>query len=56
MGAHAGQQFLNAERLGDVVVGAGVERLDLGALVVAHGKNQDGVEEVRGWRGTPRRR
>ncbi len=40
MGADAGQQFLNAEGLGDVVVGAGVEGLDLGALVVAHGEDQ----------------
>ena len=30
VGADAGQQFLNAEGLGDVVVGAGVERFDLG--------------------------
>jgi hypothetical protein len=28
-GAHAGQQFAHAERLGQVVVGAGVERADL---------------------------
>ena len=31
-GAQAGQQLVHAERLGDVVVGAGVERRDLVAL------------------------
>ena len=31
--AHAREQLPYAERLGDVVVGAGVERLDLGALL-----------------------
>ena len=49
MGADAGQQLLNAEGLGDVVVGAGVEGLNLGALVVADGENQD-----REWRNEAR--
>ncbi len=40
MGADAGQQFLNAEWLGHVVVGAGIERLDLRALVIANRKHQ----------------
>ena len=40
MRPHAGQQFLNAEGLGYIVVGAGVERLHLRSLVVADGKNQ----------------
>jgi len=39
------QQFLDAEGLGDVVVGAGVEGFDLGALVIAHGENEHGVAE-----------
>ena len=36
MSAHARQQFLNAEGLCDVVVGAGIERFNLGTLVLAH--------------------
>ena len=42
MGPHPRQQFLDAERLGDVVVGAGVERLNFGALVIAYRENEDG--------------
>ncbi len=40
MGAHAGQQFLNAEGLGDVVIGAGVEGLNLGSFVVTNRKHE----------------
>jgi len=36
-GAQPRHQFGDAERLAQVVVGAAVERLDLGALVVARG-------------------
>src|SRR5207237_1541162 len=39
--AHARQELPHAEGLGDVVVGAGIERLDLGALLVARGKHDD---------------
>ena len=39
--ADAGQEFLNAEGLGDVIVSAGVQRLDLGALMVADRKDED---------------
>jgi len=42
VGTDPGQQFLDAEGLGDVVVGAGVEGFDLGALVIAHGENEHG--------------
>ncbi len=38
----ASVQLIDAERLGDVVVGAAFERLDLLALVVATGQDQDG--------------
>src|SRR5436305_2111044 len=34
-GADAGQQLVGAKGLGDVVVGAGIERRDLGRLVAA---------------------
>jgi len=37
--AQPGQQFVQAERLGQVVVGAGVQRGDLGAVGVAHGED-----------------
>ena len=40
-GAQAGEQLVHAERLGDVVVGAGVERGDLVALAVAHREHDD---------------
>ena len=42
MCAHPGQQLLNAERLGHVVVGAGIERLDLGPLLITHRQHDDG--------------
>ena len=40
--ADAGHQFLDAEGLDDVIIGAGVERLDLVAFGVAHGEHDDG--------------
>ena len=40
MGADTGQQLLNPEGFGHVVVGACVQGFNLGALVVAHGENQ----------------
>ncbi len=36
MSANAGQQFLDAERLGDVIIRTGVESLNFGALMIAH--------------------
>jgi hypothetical protein len=33
IGAHARQQFLDPERLGDIVVGASIERLDFGLFL-----------------------
>ena len=39
--AHPGEQLLAAEGLGDVVVGAGVERPDLLALVADRGEDHD---------------
>lgn len=42
MSTYASKEFLNAEWLGYVVVGAGVEGLDLGAFVIAHGEDQHG--------------
>ena len=41
-GANAGRQFLHAERLGDIIIGAQIERRHLAGLVVAAGKNDDG--------------
>src|SRR6185437_13714177 len=41
------KQFLYSERLGDVIIGAGVERLYLGALMLPHGKHHN-------WRRAPR--
>src|SRR5665213_2439071 len=41
-GAHAGEQLLHAEGLGNVIVCAEVERSDLGALVPPAGKHDDG--------------
>ena len=40
-GAQAGEQLVHAERLGDVVVGAGVERRNLVALGVADRQHDD---------------
>ena len=40
-GAQAGHQLVGAERLGDIVVGAGVERGDLGRLVAAARQHDD---------------
>ena len=39
--AQAGQQLVGAERLGDVIVGAGVERSDLLALVADRRQHED---------------
>ncbi len=41
-GADAGDQFASAEGLGDIVVGAQFERLDLLLFAVAHGKHENG--------------
>src|SRR6185295_3428864 len=41
-GADAGEQFVDAERFGDVVVGAGVERGDLVGAAGAAGQHDDG--------------
>ncbi len=41
-GAEAREELAHAERLGDVVVGAGVERRDLLALRLARGEDDDG--------------
>src|SRR5262245_50219941 len=38
---HPGQELAHAEWLGDVIVGAGVERLDLGALLGARRQHED---------------
>ena len=40
-GAQAGEQLVHPERLGHVVVGAGVERRDLVGLAVAHRQHDD---------------
>lgn len=40
MGTHAGEQFLNSERLGHVVVSAGIESFNFGPLMFTHGENQ----------------
>ena len=40
-GADPGEQFAHAERFGDVVVGAGVEGVDLGFFYVAGGQHDD---------------
>src|SRR5271165_2216247 len=39
--ANAGQQFATAERLGDVVIGSGIQRLDLAALLAANREHDD---------------
>ena len=38
---HAREQLIHAERLGDVIVGAEIERLDLADLVAAAGQHHD---------------
>jgi hypothetical protein len=43
---NAGEEFLNAEGLGDVVIRTGIEGFDLGALVVADGEDDDGRGEA----------
>ena len=40
-GTYSRQQFARAERLGDVVIGARIERLDLGALLRARRQHDD---------------
>ena len=45
-GAHAGVQLVDAEGLGQIVVGAEVERLDLAALVGAAGQHDDGHASI----------
>ena len=46
VGAHARQQFVHPERLGHVVVGAGVQRFDLDIFFAAQGEEDDGVVEL----------
>ena len=41
-GADAGEQFVDVERFGDVVVGAGVEGVDLVVAVGPAGEHDDG--------------
>src|SRR6266851_7609209 len=36
------QQFIHTERLRDIVISAGIERLDLGALLISYRKHDDG--------------
>ena len=40
-GAHAGEELVHAERLGDVVVGSRVERVDLVGLFATDGEHDD---------------
>jgi two-component system, OmpR family, sensor histidine kinase VicK len=47
-GAHAGQQFFEIEGLGEVVVGAAVEGLDLVAHLATGGQHQDGEGRAPG--------
>ena len=55
--AHARHQLVDAERLGHVVVGARVERLDLRPLLAFHRQHDDRhVRHARGCAGTARRR
>src|SRR2546430_1464331 len=41
-GAHAGEEFVHAERFGDVVVGAGIQGVDLRGFGVPGGQDDDG--------------
>jgi len=41
IGPHTGKKFIHAERLGDVVVSTGVQRLDLLAFLVTHREDDD---------------
>ena len=41
------QQFIHAERFRDVVISAGIERLDLRALLVSYRKHDDGNSRLR---------
>src|ERR1700722_16094630 len=41
-GAHTGEQFVHPEWLGEVVVGAEIERLDLAGLIAAARQHDDG--------------
>src|SRR4029077_3808005 len=40
--SYSRQQFIHAERFGDIIVRASVERFDLGTLLTSDGKNDDG--------------
>jgi len=40
-GSHAGEQFIHPERLGQVIVGAEIERLDLSRFVAAARQHHD---------------
>ena len=51
VGAHAGEQFLDAERLGHIIIRAGVEGLNLGAFVLANAEHQHRRVREPGWRG-----
>ena len=42
VGPHASQELIHAERLGYVVVGAGIERFHFYAILSAHRQNDDG--------------
>ena len=47
IGADARQEFLHAERLGDVIVGARIQRLNLSPLLTAHREHDDGNLRLR---------
>src|SRR5262249_7399307 len=46
-GSDAGEQFVDTERLGDVVVRSGVQRVDLVAAASAAGQHDDRYRRVR---------
>ena len=49
--AYPGQKFVHPERLGDIIVGAAIERLDFAGLVAAAGQDHDGNGLVAGANG-----